>query len=137
MTHRFILRQSNECPVTAPSRVMAVSSSACCGRRNRPATIITAGEQQAYCRAKAVFKASRDSLGSKTLSKTLREEGFQVGRYRTRPIMPTLELKVQQRVAYKVTPKRTLSDRVADNLLSQNFNPAAADEVWAGISTNA
>ena len=116
---------------------MAVSSSACCGRRNRPATIITAGEQQLYCRAKAVFKASRDSLGSKTLSKTLREEGFQVGRYRTRPIMPTLELKVQQRVAYKVTPKRTLSDRVADNLLSQNFNPVAADEVWACISTNA
>ena len=137
MKYRFISRQATEFPVTVLCRVMGVSSSCFYAWRKRPAKIISADELQLYRRAKALFESSRNSLGSKTLSKKLCEEGFQVGRYRTRPIMPTLELKVQQRVAYKVTPKRTLSDRVADNLLSQNFNPVAADEVWAGISTNA
>jgi len=133
--YRFILRQSNEFPVTVLCQVMGVSSSAYYDWRKRPATIITAGELQLYRRAKALFKASRGSLGSRTLSKKLREEGFQVGRYRTRSIMRKLGLKVQQRVAYKVTTKRKLSDRVADNLLNQNFNPVAADEVWAGDIT--
>ena len=49
--------------------------------------------------------------------------------------MRKLGLKVRQRVAYKVTTKRKHSDRVADNLLNQNFNPLSEDEVWAGDIT--
>ena len=135
MNYRFISRQSTEFPVTVLCRVMGVSRSCFYAWRKRPAKIISADELQLYRRAKALFESSRNSLGSKTLSKKLCEEGFQVGRYRTRPIMPTLELKVQQRVAYKVTTKRKHSDRVADNLLNQNFNPLSEDEVWAGDIT--
>lgn len=69
------------------------------------------------------------------MSKKLREEGFQIGRYHTRTIMRKLGLKVQQRVAYKVTTKRKHSDRVADNPLNQNFNPLSEDEAWAGDNT--
>ncbi len=69
------------------------------------------------------------------MSKKLREEGFQVGRYRTQTIMRKLGLEVKQPVAYKVTTKRKLSDRVADNLLNQNFNPLSENEVWAGDIT--
>ena len=103
--------------------------------RKRPAKIISADELQLYRRAKALFESSRNSLGSKTLSKKLCEKGLQVGRYRTRTIMRKLGLKVRQRVAYKVTTKRKHSDRVADNLLNQNFNPLSEDEVWAGDIT--
>jgi len=42
---------------------------------------------------------------------------------------------VTQRVAYKVTTKRKHSDAVADNLLNQNFNPVAPNEIWAGDVT--
>ncbi len=63
------------------------------------------------------------------------EEGFQIGRYRTRTIMHKLNLKVTQRVAYKVTTKRTHSDNVADNLLNQNFNPVAVNDIRAGDIT--
>jgi putative transposase len=114
---------------------MGVSCSAYYDWRKRPAKIISANELQLYRRAKALFKSSRNSLGSRTLSKKLREEGFQVGRYRTRTIMRKLRLKVQQRVAYKVTTRRKHSDRVADNLLNQNFNPLSENEVWAGDIT--
>jgi putative transposase len=58
-----------------------------------------------------------------------------MGRYRMRTVMWKLKLKVKQRIAYKVTTKRKHSDQVADNLLNQNFNPMAPNEVWAGDIT--
>ena len=116
-------------------QVMGVSRSAYYDWCSKPAEVITAEKLHLYRRAKALFKASRQSLGSRDLSKKLREEGFQIGRYRTRTMMRQLNLKVAQRVAYKVTTKRKHSDGVADNLLNQNFNPVAANEVWAGDIT--
>ena len=101
----------------------------------RPSKIITVDELLLYCRARSLFEASRSSLGSRELMKKLREEGFKIGRYRTRSIMKKLGLKVEQRVAYKVTTKRRHSDQVADNLLNQNFNPVGKNQVWAGDIT--
>jgi putative transposase len=43
--------------------------------------------------------------------------------------MRKLKLKVEQRLAFKVTTKRKHSDKVADNLLHQNLNPLALNEV--------
>ena len=114
---------------------MKVSRSAFYGWRHSPAKIISAKELQLYRRAKALFNASRSSLGSRELAKKLNEEGFDIGRYRMRTIMRKLKLKVNQRIAYKVTTKRKHSDEVADNLLNQNFNPIGSNEVWAGDIT--
>ena len=50
--------------------------------------------------------------------------------------MAKLNLVVKQRVAYKVTTKRKHSDAVANNLLNQNFNPAAPHQVGAGDVTS-
>ena len=49
--------------------------------------------------------------------------------------MKKLKLVVKQRTAYKVTTQRKHTDAVADNLLNQNFNPMAPNEVWAGDVT--
>ncbi|TNC84336.1 MAG: hypothetical protein CSH37_11270 [Thalassolituus sp.] len=38
-------------------------------------------------------------------------------------VMKKLGLEATQRLAYKVTTKRKHSDRVADNLLNQQFTP--------------
>jgi putative transposase len=74
-------------------------------------------------------------LTSREMKKKLREEGFKIGRYKVRKLMKKLKLKVKQRIAYKVTTKRNHNDEVADNLLNQNFNPVAVNEVWAGDIT--
>ena len=74
-------------------------------------------------------------MGSREMMKKLREEGIQIGRYKTRKLMAKLGLKVTQRIAYKVTTKRKYSDSVADNLLNQNFNPVGPNQVWAGDVT--
>ncbi len=135
MKFTFIHAQSEGYPVTILCRVMQVSTSAFYTWIKRPARLITADELHLYRRAKTLFHASRESLGSRELGKKLREEGFVIGRYKTRSVMRQLKLKVRQRTAYKVTTKRKHSDAVADNLLNQNFNPTAANEVWAGDIT--
>ncbi|VAW73539.1 hypothetical protein MNBD_GAMMA12-2187 [hydrothermal vent metagenome] len=58
-------------------------------------------------RVKALFKRSRESLGNREMMKALLEEGFEIGRYKVRSVMKTLRLKVRQRIAYKVTTKKT------------------------------
>lgn len=114
---------------------MQVGKSAFYAWKVRPPTLISAVELDLHHRAKALFHVSRDSLGSRELSKKLREEGFKIGREKTRSLMKKLNLVVKQRAAYKVTTKRKDGDQVAPNLLNQNFNPVAVNEVWAGDIT--
>jgi putative transposase len=80
-------------------------------------------------RAKALFQASRNSLGSRELVKVLRKEGFKITRYRVIKLMEKLKLVVTQRIVYKVTTKRKYSDSVADNLLNMDFNPVGPNQV--------
>ena len=114
---------------------MQVSHAAYYDWLKRPATVITADELHLYRRMKQLFAASRGSLGSRGLVKKLRKEGFQIGRYRVRTLMKRLKLKVVQRQSYKVTTQRKHTDKVADNLINQDFNPAKPNQVWAGDVT--
>ena len=135
MKFAFIKRESANFPIRKLCSVMQVSKSAYYDWRNRPAKVISPEDLQLRRRMKQLFEQSRDSLGSREMAKKLREEGFKVGRERVRTLMRKLDLVVKQRVAYRVTTKRKHSDSVADNLLNQNFNPVAPNEVWAGDVT--
>ena len=110
---------------------MRVSTSAYYSWLKRPGELISAQMLMLCRRAKALFKASRNSLGSRELAKALRKEGFNVTRYRTIKLMERLKLVEEQRVAYKVTTKRKHSDAVADNLLNMNFNPVGPNPILA------
>ena len=134
MKYHFINQQEG-IPVRLLCRTMNVSSSAYYAWLKRPVKVITAEELHLHRRAKQLFKDSRESLGSRELSKKLKQEGLDCGRYKTGNIMKKLNLKVKQRVAFKVTTKRKHSDNVADNLLNQNFNPTGPNEIWAGDVT--
>ncbi len=114
---------------------MRVSCSAYYTWKKRPGTLISAETLHLYRRMKALFEQSRNSLGSREMMKKLREEGIQIGRYKVRNLMKKLNLKVTQRIAYKVTTKRNHRDDVADNLLNQNFNPVGPNQIWAGDIT--
>ena len=102
---------------------------------NRPSKHIGADALHLNRRMKELFAQSRNSLGNREMMKKLREEGFNIGRYKVRQLMQKLGLVVTQRIAYKATTKRKHGDAVADNLLNQNFNPLAVNEVWAGDVT--
>ncbi|WP_096040824.1 IS3 family transposase [Pseudoalteromonas issachenkonii] len=135
VTFKTIKQLSSVFPVVKLCKVMKVSRSAYYAWLKRPAKVITVEQLNLYRKAKYFFKKSRNSLGYRELRKKLRSEGFSVSDYVVQKLMATLGLVVTQRVAYKVTTKRKHSDAVADNLLNQNFNPIAPNQVWAGDVT--
>ena len=92
---------------------MSVSRSGYYAWVNRPANIISESELMLYRRTKALFRESRQSLGSRQLMKKLRKEGFEVGRDKVIRLMDKLGLQVKQRIAYKVTTMRKHSHSVA------------------------
>jgi len=77
--YHFIQQQSEGRFVNQLCRIMKVSLSAYYDWRQRPSAFITADELHLYRRTKALFVASRESLGSRELMKKLRTEGFQIG----------------------------------------------------------
>lgn len=135
MKYDFILAESDAFSVVMLCRVMRVSSSAYYSWVKRPGPRLGLDSLHLFRRMKALFKQSRESLGSREMMKKLREEGIQIGRYRVRKLMKELSLEVKQRIAYKATTKRNFNDAVADNLLNQNFNPVGPDQIWAGDVT--
>src|SRR5680860_847219 len=76
---------------------------------------------------KALFAASRGSLGSRTMMKNLCQEGFEIGRDRTR----RLNLKVRQKRKYRVTTDSNHSLPVAANVLNREFAPSAPNRAFS------
>lgn len=105
MKYQFIQEQEG-ISVRLLCSTMQVSPSAYYAWLNSPSKLITAEELHLYRRAKKLFEDSRESLGSRELSKKLKQEGLDSGRYKTRTIMRKLKLQVKQRIAYKVTTKQ-------------------------------
>lgn len=135
MKYHFIDEHTFAYPVRMLCRVMGVGKSSFYAWKAKPAVVISAEELHLYRRAKTLFVESRESRGSRELVKSLRAEGIVITRHKMRKVMKKLHLMVKQRVAYKVTTKRKHNDAVADNLLNQNFNPVAKNQVWAGDIT--
>jgi len=126
----FIREHAMGYPVNLLCRMLGVQRSAYYDWRDRPGKVIVPEEFALRQRMKALFKASRGSLGSRTLVRKLREEGFVIGRDRTRRLMKALKLKVKQKRKYKATTDSKHNLPVAENVLNRQFNPTAPNQAW-------
>jgi len=126
----FIRAQADRYPVNLLCRLLGVQRSAYYDRRDQPVRVIPPQELALRRRMKELFRASRDSLGSRTLMKNLREEGFDIGRDRTRRLMKSLNLKVKQKRKYKATTDSKHNLPVAENVLNRQFVPQGPNQVW-------
>ncbi len=130
MKYGFIREHAMGYPVNLLCRMLGVQRSAYYDWRDRPSKVIGPEEFALRQRMKALFKASRDSLGSRTLARKLREEGFVIGRDRTRRLMKALKLKAKQKRKYKATTDSKHNLPVAENVLNRQFNPTAPNQAW-------
>lgn len=134
MRYLFIRDLAGEFGVRRLCRVMRVSTSAWYAWQKRP--VVTSPDDAGIrVRLKALFAASRESAGSRTLVKKLREEGVTVSRWRVMKLMQEEGLECRQRRTYKVTTKPRAGAEVAPNLLNQNFTPPGPDQVWVSDVT--
>ncbi|WP_152529970.1 IS3 family transposase [Serratia fonticola] len=81
--------------------------------------------------AKHVHAEMDATYGSRRMCIELREQGFNVGRYRVRQVMKALLLVAKRpgRHRYQRGGKPAV---VADNLLNRQFNPGALVTKWSG-----
>jgi len=84
---------------------------------------------------KALFAASRGSLGSRTMAENLQRQGFEIGRDKTRRLMKSLKLKVRRKRKYKVTTDSKHNFPVAKNVLNREFSPSAPNQAWGSDIT--
>ncbi|WP_440862965.1 IS3 family transposase [Symbiopectobacterium purcellii] len=131
---RFILDNATDFSVRTLCRVMRVTASAWYAWRKKPAEPLQK-DVEVRVRLKALFAASRQGAGSRTLVKRLRGEGIIISRWRVRKLMQEEGLVCRQRRTYKVTTKPHPVAEVAPNLLNQNFNPPGPNQVWASDIT--
>ena len=103
MKYGFIRAHAGHWSVVHLCRLLGVPRSGYYDWRDEPGRVIPPQELALRRRMKELFRASRDSLGSRPLMKHLREEGFAIGRDRTRRLMKVLGLKVKRKRKYKAT----------------------------------
>ena len=130
MKYGFIRAHAGHWPVVHQCRLLGVPRSGYYDWRDQPARVIPPQELALRRRMKELFRASRDSLGSRPLMKNLREEGFAIGRGRTRRLMKVLDLKVKRKRKYKATTDSKHNLPVAENVLNRQFAPQGPNQVW-------
>lgn len=131
MKYAFIKEQSENYPVAVLCRFMNVCRSSYYDwRKTLGSKVIPPEELLLRRRMKELFSAARESLGSRTMMKNLRAEGYDIGRDRVRRLMKSLNLKVKSKRKYKVTTDSKHRLPVAENVLNRAFSPQAPNQVW-------
>ena len=135
MKYGFIRAHAGHWPVVHLCRLLGVPRSGYYDWRDEPGRVIPPQELALRRRMKELFRASRDSLGSRTMMKNLREEDFVIGRDRTRRLMKALNLKVKQKRKYKATTDSKHNLPVAENVLNRQFAPQEPNQAWGADIT--
>lgn len=130
MRYGFIRDHAGRYRVNMLCRVLKVQRSAYYDWQAQPCKVIAQEELALRRRMKELFTVSRGSLGSRTMMKNLNQEGFEIGRDRTRRLMKRLKLTVRQKRKYKVTTDSKHNLPVAKNVLNREFCPSAPNHAW-------
>lgn len=119
-------------PVTVLCQVMRVSRSGFYDYLNRfqQGPILDPSEERLKSQMRQIFKLSKASYGSRRMMEQLGEDGFSIGRFKTRRLMRELGLKAKAPRRYKVTTDSDHSFTVAPNVLDRQFDVQAPNTVW-------
>ena len=81
-------------------------------------------------KVKEIHEETRGSYGTRRMSKSLRNYGYNVGRYQARSLMKRAEISVKSCKKFKVTTDSKHDLPTAPNLLNRNFQINRIDSVW-------
>lgn len=116
--------------MTLLCRVMDVSRSGYYSFIKRPKSAKGVYTNQLLIEVKALSKESRNSYGSRMMSKRLQAKGYAVGRYAARSLMRQADIFCKQRRRYRVTTRSHHDLPVADNVLNRQFTATEPNQIW-------
>ncbi len=135
MRFGFIWQQQKAYPVTVLCRVTGVS------RSGYYKYLKTKHENKMdpnfalIAKVRQIHSDTRGSYGSRRMSDQLREDGYDVGRYRARSLMEKAGVSVKRRKKFKRTTDSNHKLPVAPNLLNRQFEVQRPDTVWCSDIT--
>ena len=86
-------------------------------------------------KVRQIHKDTRGSYGSRRMSGQLRDDGYDIGRYRARSLMKKAGVSVKRGKKFKRTTDSNHSHPVAPNLLKRQFEVDRPDTVWCADIT--
>ena len=135
MRYQFIQEEKANFPVKLLCKVMEVSRSGYYSFKRKGGKTINPHRQRLRTKVLAIFKATRESYGSRRIALTLNDDGESVGRYRARSLMREAGIEVKRKKRFKVTTDSKHSYPVAPNILAREFDVDSPNKVWASDIT--
>ena len=117
-------------PIPPMSRVLEVSASGYYAWLHRPLSRRAQEEARLEVEIKAAHKRTRQTYGPERLQHDLAEHGIQAGVCRIKRIRKKLGIRCKQTKKFKVTTDSKHSLPVAENLLNQQFDATAPNQVY-------
>ena len=122
-------------PVTILCQVMEVSRSGFYGFMKRLQRPDDAQEQRLIAKVRAIHHANDEAYGSRRMSKELRADGEDVGRYQAGTLMKKANVEVKQKKRFRVTTDSKHNYPVAPNLLDRQFDIETPNTAWGSDIT--
>jgi len=117
-------------PIPIVCNILAVSESGYYDWLTRKPSKRQQEEARLEIAIKAAHRASRGTHGPKKLQEDLAEQGIETGECRIRRIRKKLGIRCIQKRKYKATTDSKHNLPVAANLLNQQFEATAPNQVW-------
>ena len=86
-------------------------------------------------KVRQIHSDTRGSYGSRRMSSQLREDGYDVGRYRARSLMKKAGVSVKRRKKFKRTTDSNHKLPMAENILNRQFKVEQPNMVWCADIT--
>ena len=131
----FIAAEKALYPVRLLCTVLEVSRSGYYAWVDRPAAPKTLADAQLVVEIRAALVRGRGAYGSPRIHRELRARGIRVGKKRIERLMRDNGVVARQKRRFVHTTDSRHAHPIAPNLLDRDFDPKAANEVWAGDVT--
>ncbi len=135
MRFDFIRREKKAYPVTVLCRVMGASRSGYYKYLKTKHENKIDPDFELIARVRQIHSDTRGNYGSRRMSGQLRDDGYDVGRYRARSLMNKADVSVKRRKKFKRTTDSNHKLPVAPNLLNRQFEVERPDKVWCSDIT--
>ncbi len=122
-------------PVTMMCRVLKVSKSGYYAWRTRPESSRAKTDREVTEVLKHLHAESDGVYGSPKMCLELKDEGYHCGKHKVARLMRLAGLRGCPKRRFRVTTKQEPSHPIATNLLEQDFEAQAPNQIWASDIT--
>jgi transposase InsO family protein len=136
MKYEFISNHEKDFAVRRMCKVLCVRSSGYYAWKKRPPSAREQENQMLLEKIREAFEVCRKVYGSPRIRHYLRRQGISCGRHRVAKLMRQANLVARRaHRAHPQTTRQRPGDKVAPNLLNQDFSASAPNQKWVGDIT--